>query len=148
LKLRSLDIAARHCQTRSRCYSSAIASGLLGHERRAASRPSPEKFSNHTSTQTLANVFQYVVRHMIDTYQIELERLGLSAVEAQIYLALLSKSGNWRATALVAMMHIPRSTVYLALTALLNKGLVEAEAGYGGRFSAVPPGRALKSLIA
>jgi len=85
---------------------------------------------------------------MVHNYQIELERLGLSAVEAQIYLALLSKSGNWRATALVAMMHIPRSTVYLALNALLNKGLVEAEAGYGGRFSAVPPERALRSLVA
>jgi HTH-type transcriptional regulator, sugar sensing transcriptional regulator len=85
---------------------------------------------------------------MVHTYQIELQRLGLSAIEAQIYLALLSKSGNWRATALVAMMHIPRSTVYLALNALVNKGLVEAEAGYGGRFSAVPPERALRSLIA
>src|SRR2546422_4677129 len=80
--------------------------------------------------------------------QIELERLGLSAAEAQIYLALLRKGGTWRATAVAATMHIPRSTVYLALNALLERGLVEAETGYGGRFSAVPAERALPSLIA
>src|SRR2546428_4851733 len=79
--------------------------------------------------------------------QIELERLGLSAAEAQIYLALLRKGGTWRATAVAATMHIPRSTVYLALNALLERGLVEAETGYGGRFTAGPAERALPSLI-
>src|SRR5688500_8127341 len=81
-------------------------------------------------------------------HQIELERLGLSAVEAQIYLALLKKGGTWRATAVAATMQIPRSTVYMALNSLLDRGLVEAEAGYGGRFSAVAADRALPSLIA
>ncbi len=81
-------------------------------------------------------------------HQIELERLGLSAVEAQIYLALLRKGGTWRATAVAATMQIPRSTVYLALNSLLDRGLVEAETGYGGRFSAVPAEQALPSLIA
>ncbi|MDP9253327.1 MAG: hypothetical protein M3O66_00045, partial [Verrucomicrobiota bacterium] len=80
--------------------------------------------------------------------QIELERLGLSAAEAQIYLALLRKGGTWRATAVAATMRIPRSTVYLALNSLLDRGLVEAETGYGGRFTAVPAERALPSLIA
>jgi predicted DNA-binding transcriptional regulator len=80
--------------------------------------------------------------------QIELERLGLSAAEAQIYLALLRKGGTWRATAVAATMRIPRSTVYLALNALLDRGLVEAETGYGGRFTAVPAESALPSLIA
>jgi HTH-type transcriptional regulator, sugar sensing transcriptional regulator len=81
-------------------------------------------------------------------HQIELERLGLSAVEAQIYLALLRKGGTWRASAVAATMQIPRSTVYLALNGLLNRGLVEAETGYGGRFTAVPAERALPSLVA
>src|ERR1700758_4222622 len=81
-------------------------------------------------------------------HQIELERLGLSAVEAQIYLALLRKGGTWRATAVAATMHIPRSTVYLALKSLLDQGLVEAEPGYGGRFLAVPAEQALPSLVA
>jgi len=85
---------------------------------------------------------------MRQRHQIELERLGLSAVEAQIYLALLKKGGTWRATAIAATMQIPRSTVYLALNSLQDRGLLEAEPGYGGRFSAVPPDRALPSLIA
>ena len=81
-------------------------------------------------------------------HQVELERLGLSAAEAQIYLALLKKGATWRAAAISATMRIPRSTVYMTLNALLDKGLVEAEAGHGGRFSAVPAERALPSLIA
>lgn len=81
-------------------------------------------------------------------HQIELEWLGLSATEAQIYLSLLRKGGAWGATAVAATMQIPRSTVYLALNALLERGLAEAETGYGGRFSAVPAERALPSLIA
>jgi sugar-specific transcriptional regulator TrmB len=85
---------------------------------------------------------------MRQKHQIELERLGLSAVEAQIYLALLKKGGTWRASAVAATMQIPRSTVYLALNSLLDRGLLEAEAGYGGRFSAVPADRGLPSLIA
>jgi sugar-specific transcriptional regulator TrmB len=81
-------------------------------------------------------------------YQAELERLGLSAAEAHIYLTLLAKGGAWRPTAVAATMHIPRSTVYLALNSLLERGLVEAEPGYGGRFSAVPAEQALPSLVA
>jgi sugar-specific transcriptional regulator TrmB len=85
---------------------------------------------------------------MRQRHQVELERLGLSAVEAQIYLALLKKGGTWKATAVAATMQIPRSTVYLALNSLLDRGLVEAETGYGGRFSAVPAEKALPSLVA
>lgn len=85
---------------------------------------------------------------MRHSQQIELERLGLSPTEAQIYLALLRKGETWRATAIAAALRIPRSTVYLALNALLERGLVEAETGYGGRFTAVPAERALPSLIA
>ena len=81
-------------------------------------------------------------------HQVELERLGLSEVEAEIYLALLSRGGSWRAGALATTLRIPRSTVYLVLNTLLNRGLVENEAGYGGRFSAIPAERALPSLIA
>jgi sugar-specific transcriptional regulator TrmB len=81
-------------------------------------------------------------------HQVELERLGLSAVEAQIYLALLKKGGTWKAAAVAATMQIPRSTVYLALSSLRDRGLLEAEAGYGGRFSALPAERALPSLVA
>src|SRR5436309_3848320 len=92
-------------------------------------------------------VIYYLVRHIRHRHQIELERLGLSAVEAQIYLALLRKGATWRATAISATMQIPRSTVYMALNSLVDRGLVEAEAGYGGRFSAVPADRALPSLI-
>lgn len=84
---------------------------------------------------------------MRTAHQIELERLGLSAVEAQIYLALLAKGGTWGASAVAATMAIPRSTVYLTLNSLVDMGLLEVEAGYGGRFSAVPAEQALPSLV-
>jgi len=80
-------------------------------------------------------------------HELELQKLGLSTPEAQIYLTLL-RSGSLGASAVMNMTGIPRSTVYPTLNSLLDRGLVEAEAGYGGRFSAIPAEQALPSLIA
>lgn len=76
-----------------------------------------------------------------------LERLGLSTAEAQIYLALVRNGTPMGASAVVAATGVPRSSVYPTLTRLADLGLVESEAGYGGRFSAIPAERALHSLI-
>jgi len=77
-----------------------------------------------------------------------LERLGLSAAEAQVYLALLRNGGTLGATALAGAMGVQRTTVYPTLTSLTQKGMVEAGAGYGSRFTAVRPDEALPLLIA
>ena len=77
-----------------------------------------------------------------------LETIGLSTAEAQIYLALARAGAPMGASAVVAATGVPRSSVYPTLSLLANKGLVEVEAGYGGRFSAVPAERALPFLIA
>jgi sugar-specific transcriptional regulator TrmB len=79
--------------------------------------------------------------------QVELERLGLSTPEAQIYLALLRDGRPLGASALAATTDISRSNLYLTLNSLVDRGLVEVEAGYGGRFSAISPDQALPALI-
>ena len=84
----------------------------------------------------------------MQTQHIELEKLGLSAPEAQIYLALLRQGGALGAVALATNTKISRSNTYLALNSLADRGLIEAEAGYGSRFSAVPAEQALSALIA
>lgn len=76
-----------------------------------------------------------------------LEQLGLSMAEAQVYLALVRSSTPMGASAVVSATGVPRSSVYPTLSALADAGLVQAEAGYGGRFSAVPAEQALPSLI-
>lgn len=86
-------------------------------------------------------------RRMPGEFQTELENLGLLQSEAQIYLALI-RNGNLAASALASVTGIPRSSVYPTLNALVDKGLVETGAGYGSRFSAIPPEQALPSLIA
>lgn len=85
---------------------------------------------------------------MLHAHQIELEKLGLSTPEARIYLALLDNGGPQGASTLTARTAVSRSNVYLTLTALADMGLVEEEAGFSRRFSAVPPDRALPSLVA
>lgn len=80
--------------------------------------------------------------------QIELESLGLPTAEAQVYLALLQNGGTLGASALAAAVGITRTNIYPVLSSLANKGLVEAEAGYGSRFTAVRPKEALSALIA
>lgn len=77
----------------------------------------------------------------------QLQAIGLSPQEAQIYSALV-RHGSLGASAIAKLINVPRSSVYPALDALTDKGLLEAEAGYGSRFSAVPPSDALPSLLA
>jgi sugar-specific transcriptional regulator TrmB len=84
---------------------------------------------------------------MLEKHLDRLERLGLSTAEAQIYLALVRSGSPIGASAVVAATGVPRSSVYPTLTRLTDMGLVEAEPGYGGRFSAVPADQALPSLI-
>jgi sugar-specific transcriptional regulator TrmB len=78
--------------------------------------------------------------------QFELEELGLLPAEAQVYLAL-TRNGPLVASAIAHLTEIPRSSVYPTLNALVDKGLVEAGAGYGSRFKAVPSETALPALI-
>ncbi len=78
--------------------------------------------------------------------QFELEELGLLPAEAQVYLALV-RHGPLVASAIAHLTEIPRSSVYPTLNALVDKGLVEAGAGYGSRFKAVPSETALPGLI-
>lgn len=84
---------------------------------------------------------------MSEKHLAQLEKGGLSSAEAQIYLALVRNGGSMRASAIVVATGVPRGSVYPTLTRLTDMGLVEAEAGYGGRFSAIPAERALPSLI-
>jgi sugar-specific transcriptional regulator TrmB len=85
---------------------------------------------------------------MHDAYRAKLESLGLSSGEAQVYLVLLRSGGTLGASALAAATRIPRTGVYPLLHSLVQKGIVEAEAGYGSRFTIIPPTRALPALIA
>lgn len=77
----------------------------------------------------------------------KLEQLGLPGSEAGIYLLLL-KSGPLAASAIAAAAQIPRTSVYPALSALADKGLVEGGMEHGSRFAAVAPETALPGLIA
>ncbi len=85
---------------------------------------------------------------MHDPRQAKLESFGLSTGEAQIYLALSRSGGTLSASALAATTRIPRTGVYPLLNSLVQKGIVEADAGYGSRFTAIRPAQALPSLIA
>jgi sugar-specific transcriptional regulator TrmB len=75
-----------------------------------------------------------------------LEDLGLQEGEAKVYLALL-RQGTLGAPALAEQTGTPRSSVYLIIRALTDKGLIEGGAGYGSRFRAIPPAKALGTLF-
>lgn len=83
---------------------------------------------------------------MKDTLASELTQLGLNSTEAQVYLALL-QNGATSASAIAAATGLARTSVYPAVGALVDKGLVDAGEGYGSRFSAVPAHRALPHLL-
>jgi sugar-specific transcriptional regulator TrmB len=75
-----------------------------------------------------------------------LEQLGLSNAEARVYLCLLEQSPLPAAT-IADLTKTSRSSVYLVLRSLVDKGLIDAGAGYSSRFHAAPPQRALAGLL-
>jgi sugar-specific transcriptional regulator TrmB len=81
-----------------------------------------------------------------DTIVAELEQLGFTPNEANVYLALIQK-GAMTATAIAAATGLARTAVYPTLNSLVDQGLVDAGEGYGSKFSAVPAERALPHLI-
>jgi len=76
----------------------------------------------------------------------ELQQLGLSAPEAQVYVALVN-NGSMGAAAIANLAGVQRSSVYPILCSLIEKGAVEGGAGYGSKFTAVPPDEALPALV-
>jgi len=84
---------------------------------------------------------------MAEDFQTELQELGLLPAEAQVYLAL-ARNGALRGSSIATVTGFPRSSVYLTLNSLIDKGLIEGGAGNGSRFSVVPPEQALPSLVA
>src|SRR5437867_3594766 len=83
---------------------------------------------------------------MAKDFQLELQQLGLLPAEAQVYLALVH-NGALSGSALARVTGHPRSSVYLTLNSLLDKGLIEGGTGNGSRFSIVPPDKALPSMV-
>lgn len=84
---------------------------------------------------------------MSHTDRAELVELGLSPTEAQVYLALVQSSAV-SASTIASATGLSRTSVYQILCALADRGLVESGAGYGSKFAAVAPGRALPALVA
>jgi len=84
---------------------------------------------------------------MLETWNRQLQDLGLTPGEAQIYTALI-RNGALGASAIASVTGIARSSVYPMLNSLVEKGLLETGASYGSRFVVVPPEQALPSLVA
>jgi sugar-specific transcriptional regulator TrmB len=81
-------------------------------------------------------------------YQAKLEEWGLDPLEAQVYLTLVRNAQSVGASALASAAGIPRPSVYPILKALVEKGIVQNDEGYGSQFAAVPPSEALPRVIA
>src|SRR2546425_11522040 len=81
-----------------------------------------------------------------DTIVTELEQLGFTTNEANVYLALIQK-GAMTATAIAAATGLARTAVYPTLNSLVDQGLVDAGEGYGSKVSAGPAERALPHLM-
>lgn len=84
---------------------------------------------------------------MADELERSLQELGMLESEAQVYLTLV-RNGAMSASAIASAVGGARSSIYPTLNSLVEKGLADAGAGYGSRFSAVPPEQALPFLMA
>jgi sugar-specific transcriptional regulator TrmB len=84
---------------------------------------------------------------MNSDHKTDLEKLGLSPGEAQVYLALL-RHGPLAAAAIAHETGIPRTSIYPIVCALAGKGLIEGGLGHGSKFAAMAPEDALVSFVA
>lgn len=75
-----------------------------------------------------------------------LEQSGLTRTEAKVYLCLLGQSPLPAAT-IADQTGTSRSAVYVVLRSLVDKGCIDAGAGYSSKYRAVPPERALVGLV-
>jgi predicted transcriptional regulator len=75
-----------------------------------------------------------------------LEQLGLSKTEARVYLCVLEQA-SLSAAEVAGLAGISRSSAYVILGTLAEKGMVDAGAGYSGRYQPAPPERALGRLL-
>ncbi len=80
-------------------------------------------------------------------HRLKLEQLGLSAAEAQVYLAVLVH-GPLAAPAIASQTGIARTSVYPTLCSLAEKDLIEGGLGHGSKFTAVAPEEAFLALVA
>src|SRR5438067_7422925 len=71
---------------------------------------------------------------MAEDFRLALQELGLLPAEAHVYLALV-RNGALSGTAVASVTGYPRSSVYLTLNSLLDKGLIEGGPGHGVAFS-------------
>lgn len=76
----------------------------------------------------------------------QLQELGLSPSEAIVYTVLLRR-GSLGAQAIAEHSALPRSSVYPILRSLREDGMLEATAGYGSRYRAVPAQEAIDWLL-
>ncbi|MEO7168681.1 MAG: helix-turn-helix domain-containing protein [Spartobacteria bacterium] len=83
---------------------------------------------------------------MTDSLQVQLQEIGLLPAEAQVYLALV-RNGALSGSGVAASAGVPRSSAYLTLNSLLEKGLIEGGAENGSRFSVVAPEKTLPALV-
>src|SRR5437667_338794 len=83
---------------------------------------------------------------MAEDFRLALQELGLLPAEAHVYLALV-RNGALSGSAVASVTGFPRSSVYLTLNSLLDKGLIEGGPGHGSRFAVVLPKKALPSLV-
>jgi sugar-specific transcriptional regulator TrmB len=83
---------------------------------------------------------------LVDTTA-RLTQLGLSAAEAQIYVALL-RNGPLTVREVAEVTGSGRTSVYPILYSLEERGLVDGGASYGTRFAAIAPEQSLPNLIA
>ena len=83
---------------------------------------------------------------MSSNFRLQLEQLGLTAAEAQVYLAVLVH-GPLAAPAISSQTGMARTSVYPTLGSLVERGLIEGGIGHGSKFTAVRPGDSLPALI-
>src|ERR1700687_1490905 len=91
-----------------------------------------------------SNMYEYKAR--LDHLKDQLLKFGLTANQAKVYI-FLGKYGSKSAPEVFRTLGLPRTETYFILNTLQNQGIVTAELTSPQKFSAIPVGKAILTLV-
>ncbi len=91
-----------------------------------------------------SNMYEYKAR--LDHLKDQLLKFGLTANQAKVYI-FLGKYGPKSAPDVFRTLGLPRTETYFILNTLQNQGIVTAELTSPQKFSAIPVGKAILTLV-
>ena len=103
-----------------------------------------EKSINILNSSPDSKLYEYKLG--IERITMELVKFGLTKTQAKVFI-YLGKYGSKSSPEVCKDLKLPRTETYHVLNELTNRGIVVSEVSYPTKFSAIPMGKAISTMV-